>query len=93
MSVERKIKQLRIGNDAKKILLYLFSENLKLQREISWLKSTLVSTSQACEMLGCTRKKFWKMAKSDGFPNAVKLGKSNYYRLEKVLAIKDKTDF
>lgn len=89
MQQTSEINSLNIGDDAKKLLLFLMTENQQLQSKIDYYESKLISTEEACKVLGCGRKKFWEMAKHDKFPESIKMGKSNHYKLSEILTIRD----
>ncbi len=91
MQQSNEINSLNIGEDAKNMLLFLMSENQRLQGIVDSYEVKLISTEEACKALGCGRKKFWEMAKKDNFPRAIKMGKSNHYKLNEILAIRDNT--
>lgn len=87
-----KINGLNIGDDAKGMLLFLMAENQRLQTKIENLETQMISTEEACKLLGCARNKFWKMSKQDNFPTPVQMGKSNHYKRSDILSLRDKKE-
>lgn len=89
MQQASEINSLNIGDDAKNMLLFLMAQNQQLQAKIDNYETKLISTEEACEVLGCGRKKFWEMAKQENFPKAIKMSKSNHYKLSDILTLRD----
>lgn len=92
MMKSEEINSLSIGDDAKGMLLFLMAENQRLQAKIDNLETQMISTEEACKLLGCARNKFWKMSKQDNFPKAVQMGKSNHYKRSEILTLRDKKE-
>ncbi|HEA17701.1 hypothetical protein LCGC14_2659170 [marine sediment metagenome] len=90
MSTEQQIILLDIHPDAKAVLFALLQENNQLRAELEEQKDRLVSKVEAMEVLGCAHAKFWKLSKFDGFPKPVQFGKSNYYRINELIAFRTK---
>ncbi|ATG57902.1 MULTISPECIES: helix-turn-helix transcriptional regulator [Pseudoalteromonas] len=85
MSTEQQIILLDIHPDAKAVLFALLQENNQLRTELEEQKDRLVSTVEACEVLGCARKKFWILSKLPDFPKSIQFGKTNHYRLNELI--------
>ena len=90
MSNEQQIIMLDIHPDAKAVLFALLQENNQLRAELEEQKDRLVNTREAMEVLGCAHAKFWKLNKLEGFPKPVQFGKSNYYRINELIAFRTK---
>ncbi|MEJ2912757.1 helix-turn-helix transcriptional regulator [Pseudoalteromonas sp. C12FD-1] len=88
MSTEQQIILLDIHPDAKAVLFALLQENNQLRAELEEQKDRLVKTDEACEVLGCGRAKMWKLAKREDFPKPVQFGKTNYYRINELIAFR-----
>ncbi|RZG05529.1 hypothetical protein EXT48_08320 [Pseudoalteromonas sp. CO348] len=87
------ITRLNISPDAQAILMTLLNENVQLKQQLaqqeSELKDELLPTIDAMKLLGCGRKKFWELAKKDGFPPAIPFGRSNHYRRAQLIKFRD----
>lgn len=88
MSTEQKITLLDIHPEAKAVLFALLQENNQLRAELEEQKDRLVNTREAMQVMGCAHAKFWKLNKLEGFPKPVQFGKSNYYRINELIAFR-----
>ncbi|WP_405127967.1 helix-turn-helix transcriptional regulator [Pseudoalteromonas sp. PB2-1] len=88
MSTEQKIILLDIHPEAKAVLFALLQENNQLRAELEEQKDRLVNTREAMQVMGCAHAKFWKLNKLEGFPKPVQFGKSNYYRINELIAFR-----
>jgi predicted DNA-binding transcriptional regulator AlpA len=85
------IQSTDIADDAKALLFALLEENITLRRENEALQDQerLISTKEAMQVMGCARKKFWELTSESGFPQAIKFGHTNHYKLNELKAFRD----